>query len=97
MIIARGLIMMVKIAFAIGCLVGAIMIFPTWYGVCETVVVVIEEAIYYGEEMGSLTAMFLNFFPYLSVFFIGLAMYIGFSRLLDNATGGSRREDLDGI
>ena len=97
MIIARGLIMMIKIAFAVGCVVGAIMIFPIYYEVCDTVVTLLVDAIWMGEGMGALMTMFLSFFPYLSIFLIGLGMYIGLCRLLDSATGGSGREDLDGI
>ena len=87
--------MMLRAVFAIGCVVGGIMIFPAWYSVCETIVLILEEAIWFGEGMDSTLALFLTFFPYLSIFFISLAMYIGFSKLLDSATGGSK-DNLDG-
>ena len=96
MMILRSLVLMIKIGFAIGCVVGAIMIFPIWYDVCEAVTAMLVAAIWWGEEMGGLMTMFLSFFPYLSVFLIGLAVYIGFCRLLDSATGGSGG-DIDGI
>jgi len=87
--------MMLRAGFAIGCAVGAIMIFPTWYSVCETIVLILEEAIWFGEGMDSTLSLFLTVFPYLSIFFVGLVMYIGFGKLLDSATGGGK-DNLDG-
>jgi len=90
MMIARGLVMMVRVGFAIGCIVGGIMVFPIWYEVCETLVTMLEGIIWFGEEMDAITSLFLTVFPYLSIFFVGLAFYIGFSKLLNNATGESK-------
>jgi len=95
MMIARGIIMMFRAAFAVGCVVGAIMIFPTWYGICETVHDIIVEATWLVGGITPLVDLLLVVFPYLSVFLIGLAMYIGFGKLIDGVTGGSK-DNLDG-
>lgn len=98
MIIARGMLMMLRIAFAIICVVGVIMVFPIWFSVCDTILTLLVSAIGLGEEMGTMGTMFLAVFPYGSLFIVGLAFYIGLTRLLDGATGsGGSKEDLDGI
>jgi len=95
MIILRGMTLIIKVGFAIGCVVGAIMIFPTWYDVCETIQAILVDVAWIEGGMPALTDFIITVFPYLSVFLIGLAMYIGFSKLLDSATGGSK-DNLDG-
>jgi len=71
------------------------MIFPAWYGVCETVHDIIVGATWAAGGISTFVDLLFVFFPYLSVFLVGLAMYIGFGKLLDGATGGSK-DNLDG-
>ena len=89
MIILHGMVLIIKVGFAVGCVVGGLMIFPTWYGVCETVTTMLADAIWYEEPISASITMFLNFFPYLSIFLISLAVYIGFIKLLDSMSGSS--------
>jgi len=86
MMIVGALMLMVKVGLAIGIVVGCLLIFPTWYSVCETIVLILESAIWRAEGMDSLTAMFLAVFPYMSIFLIGLGVYIGFIRLMGKAS-----------
>ena len=91
MMILRGLVLILKIGFAIGCVVGGIMLFPIWYEVCGFVK---DMILAIAPGLDSLMTLYLNFFPYLSLFLMGLAVYIGFIKLLDNIAG-SGDEGLD--
>lgn len=86
MMIVGALMLMAKVAFAVGCVVGSIMIFPTWYGVCETIQGILEEALWLDGGMPALIDFLFTLFPYLSVFLIGLGVYIGFIKLMGKAS-----------
>jgi len=85
MMIVGALMLAVKVGLAIGIVVGCILIFPTWYGVCASIVTMLEDVIWMGESMDALTSIFLTVFPYVSIFLLGLGVYIGFIKLMGKA------------
>jgi len=87
MIIARGLLVVVKVGMAIGCVVLAFLMFPYWYDICAIASEVIVDTLWFsGADLDAFMSGFLSIFPYLFAFLIWLGVYIVGVRMLDKMT-----------
>jgi len=86
MVLLRGLLIVLKVGVAVGCILLGFLLFPTWYDVCK---VVSDLILSIAPGLDTAMVMFLNIFPYLSIFLICLGLYIAFVRAMDKIAGSS--------